>query len=381
MLSSAGLVSSMRKPRPQPLPLSPSTSDTGIDEARWLDVVHRNPSADGTFVYAVSTTGIYCRPTCPSRRPHRHNVCYFASGTDAVAAGYRACRRCHPDATDQWSDRRALITSLCRVLETEYPTPTLAVLAGRFGRSPFHLLRTFKNALGVTPRAYAAALRVGRLRAGLPSAATVTEALYEAGYGSSSRLYERTSETLGMTPTDLRRGGAGHDIMVATAACRLGSVLVARSGRGLCAILLGDSVEAVTQELATILPKATVHPADDTFDRQVATVVAFIDRPTDDLGLSLDIQGTAFQRRVWEALRSIPPGTVLTYSQLAQRIGTPSAVRAVASACAANVLAVAIPCHRIVRSDGGLSGYRWGVARKRALLDMEGRDSAEEPAA
>lgn len=341
------------------------------DDVRWRAVETRDPAADGEFVYAVTTTGIYCRPGCPARRALRANVRFFESSADAERAGFRACKRCQPAADSLAQRQAALVTAACRTIETAATPPTLEDLAGAAGLSPFHFHRLFKAHTGVTPKAYAATHRAERMRHELTSRHSITEAIYQAGFGASSRFYAAASETLGMTPQAFRARGAGETIRFAIGQCWLGAILVAASEHGLCAILLGDEPETLTRDLQDRFAQAQLVGGDAEFEQWVAQVIGFLERPAQGLHLPLDIRGTAFQRQVWEALRAIPAGTTVTYTELAERIGRPQAVRAVASACAANALAVAIPCHRVVRTDGSLSGYRWGVARKRDLLAHE----------
>lgn len=265
----------------------------------------------------------------------------------------------------------AVVAELCRLIESAERAPGLAQLARHAGWSPWHLHRVFKAVTGLTPKAYADAHKARRVRSGLARGASVTDAIHEAGFGSASRFYEKTDAVLGMTPTRYRAGGAGSQIRFAVGRCLLGEILVAASVRGVCAIALGDDPDVLVRDLQDRFPHAELLGGDAQFERMVARVVGFVEAPRTGLDLPLDVQGTAFQQRVWQALRRIPPGRTATYAEIARRIGAPTAVRAVAGACAANTLAVAIPCHRVVRSDGGLSGYRWGVARKRALLDRE----------
>lgn len=350
-----------------PAPHAPGRFD---EEAAWRAVVARETDFDGALYYAVKTTGIYCRPSCPARKPNRANVVFFSSAADAARAGYRPCKRCKPDeaVVPVWSQR---IEQACRLMETaETPMP-LTALADAVGLSPHHFHRQFKRALGITPKAYAAALQQARVRTALRRGQTVTDALYEAGFSSSGRFYSDATATLGMTPRAVRRGGAAERLIFATAPCALGHVLVAASPKGVCAILLGDSADDLARELRTLFPRAALDEGDAAFAKTMAAVVTLVDAPSRESRLPLDIRGTAFQRRVWEALRKIPPGETRSYGALAEAIGAPRAVRAVASACAANTLAVAVPCHRVVRRDGSLSGYRWGQDRKRALLDRE----------
>ncbi len=342
-----------------------------LRDPRWVAVVMRDPSADGTFVYSVATTGVYCRPSCGARRARPEHVRFFSDARAAEAAGFRPCKRCKPDLPSLHERYSAKVAQACRLIERAETLPTLESLAAAVAMSPHHLHRIFKSITGTTPRQYANAHRERRLRERLRKGARVTAAIYDAGYGSNSRFYERASELLGMRPRDYRAGGANVTIKFAVGECSLGSILVAQSERGICAISLGDDPESLVHDLQDQFPRARLIGCDREFERIVATVVGFVDSPSMGLHLPLDIRGTAFQRRVWEALRQIPPGQTITYAELARRIGVPKAARAVASACAANPLAVAIPCHRVIRTDGSLSGYRWGVERKRALLERE----------
>ncbi|MEN3113365.1 bifunctional DNA-binding transcriptional regulator/O6-methylguanine-DNA methyltransferase Ada [Uliginosibacterium paludis] len=341
------------------------------EEARWAAVCQRDAQAAGSFVYAVRSTGVFCRPGCPSRRPRRENTCFFDSPEAALAAGFRACLRCRPAASLCVDPHVALVEAACRSMAAADAPLLLAVLAERAGLSPHHFLRVFKKHTGLTPHAWAAGLRAGRLREALGEGMAVSEAIYHAGYNASSRFYEEADRVLGMTPGAFRAGGAKTRIRFGLGECALGAILVAASERGLCAIALGDAPEPLLRELESRFPKAELVGGDPGFEDWMAQVIGFVEAPGTGLHLPLDLRGTAFQLRVWQALSDIPPGSRLSYSELAARIGAPAAVRAVAGACAANTLAVAIPCHRVVRSDGGLSGYRWGVARKRALLDRE----------
>jgi AraC family transcriptional regulator of adaptative response/methylated-DNA-[protein]-cysteine methyltransferase len=346
-------------------------------DPRWRAVIERDAAADGRFVYAVRTTGVYCRPSCPSRRARPEHVSFHADGAAAEAAGFRPCRRCRPDAPSLTARHAERVAAACRILERAEELPTLAGLAQAVGMSPFHLHRLFKAHTGITPRAYGAARRADRLRAALTGGDdSVTAAIYAAGYNASSRFYETADAVLGMTPTTFRAGGARAEIHFAVGQCTLGAVLVARSERGVCAILLGDDPEDLLRDLERRFPKAELLGGDPAFEQLVATVVGFVEAPHRGLDLPLDIRGTAFQQRVWQALRLIPAGQTVSYAEIARRIGAPGSVRAVAGACAANALAVAIPCHRVVRTDGGLSGYRWGIERKRALLEREAATGA-----
>lgn len=344
------------------------------EEARWEAVRARDPRADGHFVYAVRTTGVYCRPSSSARLPRRENVEFFASAAGAEAAGYRPSRRAKGDQTTAAAERSALVANACRRLEEAEAPPSLEALAASAGMSPFHFHRVFKAETGLTPKAYASAYRAKKVREELLSqGGSVTAAIYEAGFSSSSRFYEASDDMLGMRPRDYRAGGAGVVIRFAVGECSLGAILVAQSERGLCAILLGDDPDRLARDLQDQFPKAELIGGDERFERLVAEVIGFVEAPSVGLSLPLDVRGTAFQERVWRALREIPFGTTVSYAELAERIGAPKAVRAVAQACGANRIAIAIPCHRVVRRDGDISGYRWGVERKRELLQREGQ--------
>ena len=342
-------------------------------DPRWAAVAARDAHADGQFVYSVRTTGVFCRPSCAARMPRPENVAFHATLGDAERAGFRPCRRCRPDQPSLATRQAAMVAAMCRQIELAEQPPSLDELAESAGLSSFHLHRVFKAVTGVTPRAYARAQRAERVRRELAAADTVTEAIYDAGYNSGSRFYEQAGDVLGMTPTRYRAGGTDTEIHFAIGQCSLGAILVARSPRGVCAIALGDDPQALARELQDRFPQARLIGGDAAFERVVAQVVGLVEAPQLGLDLPLDLRGTAFQQRVWQALRRIPAGQTLSYAELAERIGAPTAVRAVAQACGANALAVAIPCHRVVRSDGALSGYRWGVERKRALLEREGQ--------
>lgn len=348
-------------------------SETIERDTRWAAVLARDPAFEGTFVYAVKTTGVYCRPTCPSRRAKPGNVAFYATGRDAERAGFRPCRRCRPDRPTPSAQHAATIARACRSLDAAEDPPGLDALAACAGMSPFHFHRVFKALTGVTPKAYAQARRAGRVRTGLAQAgSSVTETIYDAGFNASSRFYEASNAVLGMTPKAYRDGGSDAVIQFAVGACTLGSILVARSQKGICAILLGDDPDLLLRDLQDRFAKAELIGGDAAFETVVAKVIGFVEAPEIGLDLPLDVRGTAFQQRVWQALRDVPLGTTVSYAEVAERIGAPKAVRAVAGACAANAVAVAIPCHRVVRHDGALSGYRWGVERKRALLRREG---------
>ena len=342
------------------------------DEARLAAVRRRDPEADGRFVYAVRTTGVYCRPSCAARAARPENIAFHVDCASAERAGFRPCKRCRPDEAGKAERQAATVQRACRTIEAAETVPTLDRLARDAGLSRFHFHRTFRAVTGVTPRAYAEARRAERMAIGLREApASVTATVYEAGFGSSSRFYASSNERLGMTPTAYRDGGAGADIRFAVGPCALGHVLAAATTKGVCAILLGDEPEPLVHELETRFPKARLIGGDCAFEHTLAAVIALVEAPVRGLDLPLDIGGTSFQQQVWRALRAIPPGTTASYADIARAIGLPKAVRAVAQACAANALAVAIPCHRVVRTDGGLSGYRWGVERKRDLLARE----------
>jgi len=340
-------------------------------DARWAAVVSRDPRADGTFFYGVTTTGVYCRPSCGARLARPENVRFYATGAEAEQAGFRPCRRCRPDQPALAMRHAATVAQLCHLIENAEQAPPLSELAQQAGLSPHHLHRVFRAVTGLTPKAYATAHRAKRVRQKLDSSHTVTDAIFDAGFNSAGRFYEQSDQLLGMTPTNFRAGGANTQIRFAVGECSLGSILVARSERGVCAILLGEDPEGLTRELQDRFPQADLIGGDPQFEELVAKVIALVETPRLGVDLPLDVRGTAFQQRVWQALRQIPPGKKETYANIANRIGAPKSVRAVAQACAANTLAVAIPCHRVVRTDGGLGGYRWGIERKRTLLERE----------
>lgn len=344
-----------------------------LADPRWLAVQARDAQADGSFFYSVRSTGVYCRPSCAARPARPENVAFHATAAEAERAGFRPCKRCHPDQPSLAQQHAAMVTAACRTIEQAETAPGLEQLAQPSGLSPFHFHRVFKAVTGVTPKQYAAAHRNRRVRSELEHGASVTAAIFDAGYNASSRFYETANQVLGMTPSSYRAGGADSAIRFAIGECSLGAILVAQSARGVCAILLGDDPDALARELQDRFPKARLIGGDRDYERLVAQVVGFIEAPAIGLDLPLDVRGTAFQQRVWRALREIPAGSTASYGEIARRIGAPTAARAVAQACASNLLAVAIPCHRVVRNDGGLSGYRWGVPRKRALLDREAK--------
>jgi AraC family transcriptional regulator of adaptative response/methylated-DNA-[protein]-cysteine methyltransferase len=341
------------------------------EQKRWSAVAQRDANADGKFFYAVKTTGIYCRPSCAARLARRENVQFHDSCEAAERAGFRPCKRCQPNAGSLDALHVVAIARACRTIKTAEVEPDLETLAKAAGLSRFHFHRLFRQVVGVTPKAYAKAHRADRLRAELSRRRTVTEAIYNAGFNSNSRFYAESISLLGMKPKAFRNGGSGAEILFAVGECSLGSILVASSREGVCAILLGDDPDVLAQDLQNRFPKARLIGGDRKFERLVARVVGFVEAPKLGFDLPLDVRGTAFQRRVWNALRKIPSGSTASYTEIARRIGQPKSIRAVAGACAANAIAVAIPCHRVLRSDGNLSGYRWGVKRKRALLKRE----------
>jgi AraC family transcriptional regulator of adaptative response/methylated-DNA-[protein]-cysteine methyltransferase len=338
---------------------------------RWAAFLARDARADGEFYTAVVTTGIYCRPSCPARRPKRENVRFFATCADAEAAGFRPCKRCKPDEAGLHQEHAAKVARACRLIERAPDEPSLEALAKTAGLSPYHFHRIFKAVTGLTPKTYAVACRQKRVRDRLEGSSSVTQAIYDAGFNSSARFYANSTKVLGMTPSRFRAGGADAEIRFAVGKCSLGAILVAATDKGVAAIMMGDDPPALVRELRQRFARAELVGGDKEFEALVAKVIRHVEAPRTSLDLPLDVRGTAFQHRVWTALRGIPAGTTATYAEIACRIGAPKAVRAVASACAANPVAVAIPCHRVVKSDGSLSGYRWGVRRKRALLDKE----------
>ena len=348
-------------------------AEATMADPRWAAVIARDLAADGAFLYSVRTTGVYCRPSCAARQARPEHVAFHLTAADAERAGFRPCLRCRPDLPPRVEQHAATVARLCRFIENAEQAPSLEALAAEAGLSVYHLHRVFKAATGLTPKAYAAAHRVRRVRAELDRRGTVTEAIYGAGYNSNGRFYAQSNDVLGMTPSRYRAGGADTDIRFAIGECSLGAILVAASEVGVCAILIGDDPDALARDLQDRFPRAELIGGDAGFEQLVAKVVGLVEAPGLGLDLPLDVRGTAFQQRVWQALREIPAGRTVSYADLAKRIGAPKSVRAVAQACGANALAVAIPCHRVVRNDGALAGYRWGVERKRALLERESR--------
>ncbi|RJS95207.1 bifunctional DNA-binding transcriptional regulator/O6-methylguanine-DNA methyltransferase Ada [Salinisphaera sp. Q1T1-3] len=345
--------------------------DDTCDDRRWQAVLTNDDGADGIFVYAVATTGIYCRPSCRSRPPRPENVRFFNDAAAARAAGYRACKRCRPDRDRARDPRMARITQACRLIEASDKSPRLVDLARRLGMSRYHLHRLFKQTVGITPRQYAIACRDHRVRAALAGGKRVIDAQVAAGFESSGHFHAAAGRSLGMSASAYRRQGDDQTIRFAVGQSRLGAILVAGATRGVCAITIGDDPDALVQALQDRFARAKLVGDDAEFARHVARVVGFIETPARGLDLPLDIRGTVFQQRVWQALQAIPCGEQTSYAEIAERIGAPGAARAVAGACAANPIAIAIPCHRVVRTDGTMSGYRWGIARKRALLALE----------
>jgi AraC family transcriptional regulator of adaptative response/methylated-DNA-[protein]-cysteine methyltransferase len=341
------------------------------EDPRWARIIARDRSADGHFWYSVATTGIYCRPSCPSRMANPGNVQMHDSLQAAKATGFRPCKRCNPDGLSIEGENAAMIAKACRLIEGSETEPSLGELALAVGRSASHFHRLFKATTGLTPKGYAAAHRAAKVRQGLACGSSVTAAIYDAGFNSSGRFYEKSTEMLGMTPSRYRAGGANEEIRFAVGETSLGAMLVASSRKGVASILLGDDPDELVRNLQDRFPKAQLIGADRDYEILVARVVGLVEAPGLGLDLPLDLRGTVFQQRVWQALRDIPTGLTASYAEVARRIGAPKAVRAVAGACAANNLAVVIPCHRVVRGDGSLSGYAWGVERKRRLLDRE----------
>jgi AraC family transcriptional regulator, regulatory protein of adaptative response / methylated-DNA-[protein]-cysteine methyltransferase len=351
--------------------LKPEETCETARDPRWARIVARDRSADGEFWFSVKTTRIYCRPSCPSRGANPRNVTLHDTLDSARATGFRACKRCRPDGASQEATNAALVAKACRLIEQSESAPSLTDLAKAVGLSASHFHRMFKVVTGLTPKHYVTAQRATRVRNELSKAQSVTDAMYDAGFNSSGRFYETSTAMLGMTPSRYRAGGTHEELRFAVGQSSLGAILVASSIKGVVAVLLGDDPDQLARDLQDQFPKAHLIGGDAQYEALVARVVGLVERPAVSLDLPIDVRGTAFQERVWRALRKIPPGTTTTYSQIARRIGAPKATRAVAGACAANKLAIVIPCHRVVRNDGSLSGYAWGVERKRALIDRE----------
>lgn len=342
------------------------------DQERWEAVIRRDKNAAGAFIYSVKTTGVYCRPSCPARLARRENVAFHLKPKDAERAGFRACQRCKPNDPSAQGEQAAIVARACRLIVDAEEPLALDALAEAVGMSPSHFHRVFKSMTGLTPKAYATAHRAKRMHEELSRRGTVTSAIYNSGFNSNGRFYAESNKRLGMKPMEFKSGGEGATIRFAVGECSLGSILVAASHLGICSIAIGDDPNALVRELQDRFSHAELIGGDRQFERMVARVVAFVENPSAGLDLPLHVQGTAFQQRVWKALCEIPCGTTRTYSEVARKLGLPNATRAVAGACAANTLAVAIPCHRVVRTNGSLSGYRWGVERKEKLLHVEG---------
>jgi AraC family transcriptional regulator of adaptative response/methylated-DNA-[protein]-cysteine methyltransferase len=350
--------------------MPPKSNSFATNDQRWNAVVRKDPAADTKFFYSVRSTGVYCRPTCAARLPNRENVEFHSTSKHAERAGFRPCKRCKPNDLSA-NHHAAAITNACKLITDSSETPDITALATAANMSPSHFHRTFKSFTGLTPKSYAAAHRAERVRKQLARSRTVTSAIYNSGFNSNAPFYANSKKLLGMNPTAFRRGGRGVTIQFALAKCSLGFILVAATNIGICSISLGDDPTELITDAQRRFPKANFIEPDEIFKKQVAKVVTFIERPAMGLSLPLDIQGTAFQQRVWQELRKIPCGQTSTYSKIAQKIGSPKSIRAVGQACGANPIAVAIPCHRVLGTDGSLSGYRWGLPRKSQLLNSE----------
>lgn len=345
--------------------------DFDSDDQRYQAIRHRDTRAEGAFFYSVRTTGVYCRPSCAARIANRGNISFHATPEEAERAGFRPCKRCQPRETSQAQRHADAVTRACRLIDAADIAPPLQALAAAADLSAYHFHRIFKRVTGVTPKAYAVARRTQRVAMELKTTKSVTDVIYDTGFNAPSRFYDSTKARLGMSPASYRAGGAGTEIQFAVGQCSLGAILVAATAKGVCAILLGDEPDALIRSLENRFPRAALQGGDASFEETVAQAVGLVESPHRGFHLPLDIRGTAFQQRVWRALQQIPAGHTQSYAEVAKAIGQPAAVRAVAQACAANALAVAIPCHRVVRSDGRLSGYRWGIERKRSLLVRE----------
>lgn len=341
------------------------------DDARWNAVIDNNSSADGSFYYAVITTGVYCRPSCSSRLPNRANVEFFTTYDEAETAGYRACKRCTPTASSKAIEREQKIIHACRIIEKSETSLKLDELATQVNLSPYHFHRLFKKIVGVTPKQYASRNQSRRFQESLKTSPSITDAIYSAGYGSSGGAYDKTQDQLAMKPKVYRKGGAGITITYGLAQCFLGWIIIGATDRGICAIEFGDDPGTLPDQVQISFPNAQLKKADRSFITLIKEVVDFIKSPEDTFQIPLDIQGTAFQQQVWNILRQIKLGETLSYTEVAERIGKPKAARAVASACASNKLAVVIPCHRVISKVGKMSGYRWGTERKKMLLESE----------
>ncbi|WP_230413796.1 bifunctional DNA-binding transcriptional regulator/O6-methylguanine-DNA methyltransferase Ada [Undibacterium umbellatum] len=342
-----------------------------LDDVRWDAVCIKNRDLDGEFVFAVKTTGIYCRPSCPAKTAKRQNVEFYETTVLAQQAGYRACKRCHPDGVSQEHSRNSMIETACQLIKNSEAPLKLETLASKMAMSPHHFHRIFKELTGVTPKQYQSALQKEKVRSLLNQSASISGAIYDAGYNSASRFYEMAGAMLGMSPKAYRAGAEDLQMQYMVCESALGLLLIASTEKGICTIEFGDSASVLEQVLQQRFPKASIRAAETHFKEWVTSILAYIQQPRGLLDLPLDVQGTAFQQRVWKALQDIPPGQTASYAEIAKRIGSPSSVRAVANACASNQFAVAIPCHRVIRSDGDVTGYRWGMERKKALLKRE----------
>ena len=347
-----------------------------MDDKLWTAVKNRDSGAEGTFVYAVKTTGIYCRPGCSSRLPKRSNVEFYSTAPDAEHAGYRPCKRCSPDSTPIAEVKANLITAACRRIESSPTQPSLAELAAEANMSQGHFHRLFKKLTGITPKEYASSKQSDRFLEALDDGNSITTAVYEAGYSGPGRAYDQLKTRMGMTPSDYGKGAPGITIRYALAECFLGWTLVAATDRGICAVMFGDDPSELPGMLLKRFTKADLRESSPDETEILKRAIAEIDTPPETFSIPLDIIGTAFQKRVWKALMEVPPGETAGYGDIAERIGRPKAVRAVASACGANRIALFIPCHRIIRRDGGLGGYRWGLERKRIILERERHEKA-----
>ncbi len=343
----------------------------------WTQFEARDAGADGSFVVAVTSTGIYCKPSCPARRPKRENVRFYPVPEAAQHAGYRACKRCRPDRAEAADPRMAAVRKAARAIDAADSIPTLPTLGRAVGMSPHHLQRLFTEIVGVSPRAYGEARRVERLKADLKKGEPVAQAMYGAGYGSASRLYEKAQAELGMTPARYRKGGVGEAVRFAIRKSPLDLLLVAATARGVCMIALGDDEGVLARALEAEFPGASLSRDEAGLGAFVDPIVRHLSGKLPHLSLPLDIRATAFQRRVWQELQRIPAGATASYKEVAERIGNPKAIRAVANACAANPVPLVVPCHRVVRDDGRTGGYRWGAKRKEALLARESREAAK----
>lgn len=341
------------------------------DESRWQAVVDNDRRADSIFYYGVITTGIFCRPHCTSRLPNRENIVFFDTPKDALAAGFRPCRRCRPESAAPEDQIRQKIVHACRLLEQDKTPPKLIDLANEAGLSPYHFHRVFKKIIGITPKQYASTHRSERLKRELAAGRSVTDAIYSSGYSSNSTMYTQSQQRLAMKPKEYRKGGAGLSIRYGIAECRLGWILVAATDRGVCAIEFADTPDELPSMIRNRFPQAEIVEGEQSFSVLLHDVIQFIDSPRRENQLPLDIQGTAFQQQVWAILQEIQPGETLSYTEVAEKLGRPEAIRAVARACAANKIAVAIPCHRVLSKAGKLCGYKWGIERKEKLLQNE----------